>query len=125
MIEPSELLVQAEVAARSAESWADLSNTLFDPEKGLLAKAYPTREERAVFLQSEEYKRIRQLLHQSIERHGLVAGATPKKTCQSTVRLPQSLHAALEREAAAEGVSVDQLVVAKLSVQLGALLGSK
>jgi hypothetical protein len=37
------------------------------------------------------------------------------------VRLPQSLHAALEREAATEGVSLNQLVIAKLAVGLGRL----
>ena len=63
----AEVLSEAEQAARSTESWADLSNALFDPESGLIAKAYPTREERAAFLQTEEYKRIRQLLHHSIE----------------------------------------------------------
>jgi hypothetical protein len=39
------------------------------------------------------------------------------------VRLPRSLHAALEREAIAEGVSLNQLVVAKLAVGLGRLAG--
>ena len=34
------------------------------------------------------------------------------------VRLPRSLHAALEREAAIEGVSLNQLVVMKLAAQL-------
>ena len=38
------------------------------------------------------------------------------------VRLPISLHAALEREAAAEGVSLNQLVVAKLAAQLSSVL---
>jgi len=119
----AEILSEAERTARTAESWADLSNSLFDPETGLIAKAYPTREERAAFLQTEEYKRIRQLLHRAIERHGLVDGATPKNSDRPVVRLPHSLHAALRREAAAEGVSLNELVVAKLSVQLGALLG--
>jgi hypothetical protein len=121
----AEILAEAEQAARNAASWADLSNSLFDPETGLIAKAYPTREERAAFLQTEEYKRIRQLLHCAIERHGLVDGATPKNSAPSVVRLPHSLHAALRREAAAEGVSLDELVVAKLSVHLGALLATQ
>ena len=34
------------------------------------------------------------------------------------VRVPKSLHAALEREASNEGVSLNQLVVTKLAVQL-------
>lgn len=121
----AELLAEAEQAARSAASWADLSNFLFDPDTGLIAKAYPTREQRAAFLQTEEYKRVRQLLHRAIERHGLVDGATPRNSEPSVVRLPHSLHAALRREAAAEGVSLDELVVAKLSIHLGALLAAQ
>ncbi len=38
-----ELLKEAERAANDAESWADLSNFLFNPVDGLVAKAYPTR----------------------------------------------------------------------------------
>ena len=68
-----------EIAARTA-TWADLSNALFDPMSGLITKAYPTREERAVFLKSEEYTNIRDLISNTMERTGLVEGATPKKS---------------------------------------------
>jgi predicted HicB family RNase H-like nuclease len=118
MTKAADLLKQAEQEAQSAETWADLSNALFDPLRGLLARAYPTRAEREAFVQTAEYKQIRQLLAAASERQGLVAGATPKKSGRFVVRLPQSLHAALEREAAAEGVSLNQLVLAKLSAQL-------
>ena len=57
----------------------------------------------------------------AVERHGLVEGATPKKSGRFVVRLPRSLHAVLEREAASEGVSLNQLVLAKLAVGLGRL----
>ncbi len=106
-----------DVAANSA-TWADLSNALFDPVDGLITKAYPTREERAVFLQTDEYKKIRQLISDAMDRTGLVEGATPKKSGKFVVRLPKSLHAALDREATEEGVSLNQLVVTKLAVQL-------
>jgi hypothetical protein len=95
-----------------------LSNTLFDPVDGLLAKAFPAREEREAFLKTKEYAAIRRLLETAIDQTGLVEGATPKKSGRFVVRLPKSLHAALEREAAEEGVSLNQLVVAKLAVQL-------
>jgi len=39
------------------------------------------------------------------------------------VRVPQSLHAAVEREAAPEGLSLHQLVVAKFAGGLGRLAG--
>ncbi|MBW1792200.1 MAG: toxin-antitoxin system HicB family antitoxin [Deltaproteobacteria bacterium] len=49
---------------------------------------------------------------------GLISGATPKKSGKFVVRLPRSLHAALEKEAESEATSLNQLVVAKLAVQL-------
>jgi len=115
---PAKILESAKDAAATVESWADLSNTLFDPVDGLLARAFPTREEREAFLKTKEYAAIRGLLETAIDQTGLVEGATPKKSGRFVVRLPKSLHAALEREAAKEGVSLNQLVVAKLAVQL-------
>jgi hypothetical protein len=111
-------------AAAAADSWADLSNALFDPEHGLVARAYPTRRERERFLKSSEYRAIRQMIDAARERYGLVAGATPTKSGKFVVRLPRSLHAALEAEASAEGVSLNQLVVAKLAMQLSHLVQS-
>lgn len=112
------LLKKARQAARSVESWADLSNALFNPIDGLVTRTYQTRAERRAFLKTAEYRKIRQLLTRAVETHGLVEGATPRKSGRFVVRLPQSLHAALEREASREGVSLNQLVVAKLAIQL-------
>jgi predicted HicB family RNase H-like nuclease len=110
MSEAAELLKQADELARSAQSWADLSNALYDPADGILTRAFATRAERETFAQTPEYQRIRQLLEDARDRYGLVAGAAPKKPGRLVVSVPLSLHAALEREAYAEGVSVDQLV---------------
>src|SRR5580704_16862501 len=111
----------AKTVALSAETWADLSNALFDPIDGLVAKAYPTRDEREKFIETEEYKAIRQLIDAAEERTGLVEGATPKKSGKFIVRLPRSLHAALQAEAEQEGVSLNQLVVTKLALQMSRL----
>jgi predicted HicB family RNase H-like nuclease len=124
MTKASELLQAAEEKARAAPTWADLSNDLFDPLEGLIARAFPTRAEREAFTQTEEYRKIRDLLAAARARTGLVAGATPRQSGRLVVRLPQSLQAALEREADREGVSLDQLVVAKLAVQLRDLVPS-
>lgn len=72
------ILDSAQSVALSVETWADLSNALFDPVEGLLAKAYPTRKNREKFTQTEEYKAIRQLIDAAEDRTGLVEGATPK-----------------------------------------------
>jgi hypothetical protein len=122
MNKAAELLRQAQEQAKTAPTWADLSNALFDPLEGLIAKAFPTRAEREAFVQTQEYKQIRALIDLAREQTGLVAGATPKKSGRFVVRLPVSLHAALEREAAVEGVSLNQLVVAKLAAQLSTVL---
>ena len=119
MNKPAELLQIAGQQAQTAATWADLSNFLFDPEEGVIARAYRTRAEREAFMKTEEYRKIRALIEQARERTGLVEGATPQnKSGRFVVRLPVSLHAALEREARAEGVSLNQLVVAKLAAQL-------
>jgi predicted HicB family RNase H-like nuclease len=113
------LLEAAQELARAAETWADLSNALFDPEEGLLAKAFRRREDREKFVKTKEYKAIRQLVNDAKDRTGLVEGATPKqKSGKFMVRLPKTLHAALEAEAADEGVSLNQLVVTKLAMSL-------
>lgn len=116
------LLASASTAASAAENWADLSNALFDPVDGLVVKAYPTREERERFVQSDEYRAIRRLVDEATERSGLVAGAEPKKKSgRFVVRVPSSLHEALEAEAEAEGVSLNQLVLTKLAIQMSKL----
>ena len=107
------ILDSARRVAASAETWADLSNALFDPEDGLVARAFPTREEREEFIKTKEYQALRELIEAAQERTGLVEGATPKKSGKFIVRLPRSLHAALEAEANDEGVSLNQLVVTK------------
>src|SRR5690554_2370227 len=107
-----QILESAKDIALSTETWADLSNALFDPEEGLVAKAYPTREQREQFVKTDEYRAIRSLIDAAAERTGFIEGATPKnKSGKFVVRLPRTLHAALESEAEEEGVSLNQLVV--------------
>ena len=116
------LLDSAREEAAKVQTWADLSNFLFDPDDGLISRAYPVGPERSAFMKSAEYKSIRKLIEEVRDRTGFIEGATPKKSGKFVVRLPRSLHAALEAEAAREGVSLNQLVVAKLSMQMSQLL---
>jgi hypothetical protein len=74
------LLEQAKKLAATAETWADFSNDLFSPGVGILSVAYPDRAEREAFMDSKEYRAIRELVEEVRERTGLVEGATPKKT---------------------------------------------
>ena len=117
-VDNAELLDRAKRETIALTNWADVSNALFDPEIGLLTRAYPDPEERKAFMKSGEYKAIRQTLAEAMEQSGLVEGATPEKSGRFVVRLPKSLHGALEQEADKEGVSLNQLVVTKLAVKL-------
>jgi predicted HicB family RNase H-like nuclease len=118
MNKAQDILLQAQRLAATAPTWADLSNALFDPLDGLVTAAFPTAAERKAFAQTKEYAEIRKLLTTAMQQTGTVDGATPRKSGRFVVRLPISMHAALEREARAEGVSLNQLVVAKLAMQL-------
>lgn len=118
MSKHAEILRVAEEASATTKAWADLSNFLFDPSEGLLAKAYPSRAEREEFVKTPAYRRLRELVERAQDKTDLVEGSEPRKSGKFVVRLPRSLHSALEREATGESVSLNQLVVAKLAVQL-------
>ncbi len=105
---------------KRVESWADFANGLFDQEHGFVSRTFPDRKERQRFMNSQEYREIDRMLVQLMDRFGVADGATPKKSGKFVVRVPKTLHFALEREAASEGVSLNQLVVAKLAISLGA-----
>src|SRR5438046_1574230 len=121
MSETMELLKSARHASDAAETWADLSNALFDQRDGLISKAFRTREEREAFVKSPEYRKLRELVEQNQTRTGLVQGAAPTKSGKLLVRLPKTMHAALESEAEHEGVSLNQLVLTKLALQLSSM----
>jgi hypothetical protein len=113
-----EFLASATEAANCADNWSDLSNFLFNPLDGLITKAFPTQTERDAFMETDEYRGIRSLLLRLMKQSGLADGAASQKSGRFVVRVPKSLHAALEREASTEGVSLNQLVVTKLAVQM-------
>ena len=119
-----QMLELARLEAAKVTTWADLSNFLFDPDDGIISKAYPVGPERKEFMKSHEYEAMSQLIDEVQDRTGFIEGMTPKKSGKFVVRLPRSLHAALEAEAEREGVSLNQLVVAKLSMQMSHLLSS-
>ena len=114
-----ELLSAAKKKAPECESWADLSNHIFGVD-GLFVKMFPTLEERQAFTKLPECGEIRQLMVGLPRTAGEPADSYSGKT---VLRMPASLHAALAAEAEVEGVSLNQLLVTKLSVQLSSAVG--
>jgi hypothetical protein len=117
-----QVLAFAQRRAARAADWIELSNALF----GLGGKAtelFPTESERTAFSRTPEYKQTLALLD-TLPRpqvKGFVEMVASANGAIS-VRLPRSVHAALLAEAKAEGVSLNQLCVAKLVAQLRAVV---
>jgi len=115
-------LKYATEAAEAAASWIELHNVLFGIG-GKLGELFPTESERTAFSRSDEYARILGLIDELRERVGdpaPLADLLASANGAISVRLPKSIHAALLAESKAEGVSLNQLVVTKLCVQLRA-----
>jgi hypothetical protein len=117
-----QVLEFAQERASRATDWIELSNALF----GLGGKAtevFATESERTAFCRTEEYKRILALMDTLPQPQvkGFVEMVASANGAIS-VRLPRSVHAALLAEAKAEGVSLNQLCVAKLVAQLRAVI---
>ncbi len=120
------ILREAKKLAESTKTWADFSNALFDPLDGLVAHMFKDPIERANFRKTTVYNKLHELVENKMQATGLIAGATPKKKSgKFVVRLPRSLHAALEKEAEAEDTSLNQLIVTKLAVQLDNIAGGR
>jgi predicted HicB family RNase H-like nuclease len=107
------ILTAARKAAKTATKWEELHNAIFGPEG--LTQTLKTPQQRQAFLDSTEGKEVWGLIDH------LRASAAPPVADVSgkfLVRLPKSIHAALIIEAEQEGTSLNQLIVAKLSVSL-------
>jgi len=109
---------------RPAPTWADLANALFDRTTAARHSRSRRKPIEPSSSRDDEYRQIKALLKKSKEQSGLVKGATPTKVVAFSFRLPKSMHEALDMEAEDEGVSLNQLVVAKLALHFSKLRGS-
>ncbi|HVA50139.1 MAG TPA: toxin-antitoxin system HicB family antitoxin [Pirellulales bacterium] len=101
--------------------WLTIENALFGIG-GKLTQLFPDVRERAALAGSRAYKELCELLDQERDEDGDPPGELADRLStasgQTIVRMPRSLHAALLAEAEAEGVSLNQLCVSKLAMQL-------
>jgi hypothetical protein len=117
-----QVLEFAQQRAAQAADWIEVSNAVF----GLGGKAtelFPTESERTAFCRTQEYRQILALMD-TLPQPPVkgVAEMVASANGAISVRLPRSVHAALLAEAKAEGVSLNQLCVAKLVAQLRAVV---
>lgn len=104
-------------------SWIEVSNALFGPG-GKLTELCPTEADRAALAKSSGFREILRVIEEarddSGDPRGTVGNWMSTASGTTTLRIPKSLHAALLAEAEAEGISLNQLCLAKLAVQLRA-----
>lgn len=110
-----ELLEFARSLQDSGLTWVEANNALYGPGSRFVT-LFPTKADRMAFAKTEESHMIDALIDCLPEPD--VRPARQEYSGRFVVRVPKSLHAALAAEAEAEGVSLNQLVVAKLSMQL-------
>jgi predicted HicB family RNase H-like nuclease len=79
-------------------------------------RLFPTERDRKAFAKTAESQRIDELIDSLPEPR--VGPQQREYSGKFNVRVPKSLHAALVTEAESEGVSLNQLVVAKLARHL-------
>jgi hypothetical protein len=113
-----EALTFARQLQEEGKNWLEAHNALY----GLGGKCgvlFPTREDRTAFAKTPEHEQIAELLS-TLPDPPAQGAVQPLETASGNlhVRLPRSLHAALRAEAEAEDISLNQLIVAKLSIQL-------
>lgn len=111
-----ELLARVrELAKTTGFTWVDANNAIYGPG-GPFARLFPNAKDRAAFAKTKESRAVDRLIDSLPE-----PPTGPQKREYSgkfNVRVPKSLHAVLASEAEAEGVSLNQLVVAKLAMHL-------
>jgi hypothetical protein len=109
------------VARKLAESpgltWVEANNAIYGPA-GPFTRLFSSRQDRAAFSELEESRQIDEIIDGLPEPP--VGAQRREYSGRFNVRIPKSLHAALASEAEAEGVSLNQLVVAKLASPLQA-----
>jgi predicted HicB family RNase H-like nuclease len=96
-------------------TWVEANNAVYGPG-GPFARLFPSAGERAAFAKTEASRQLDQLIDGLPEPP--VGPQRREYSGKFNVRVPKSLHAALASEAEAEGVSLNQLVVAKLALHL-------
>ena len=110
-----QLMAFARKKVSECQEWPDLHNAVYGVG-ALFSQLFPTVSARTAFAKSVEFREISKLI-ESLPGPGREKPSAPLSG-KLLVRLPTSLHKALTKEAAEEGVSLNQLIVAKVAAQL-------
>lgn len=118
------LLAFAIEVAKGAENWIVVQNAVYGIG-GKMADLFPDEKDRIALSRTDEFRQIGELIVSLRKEKGdpaPVADLARSANGSVSIRMPKTIHAALLAEARAEGVSLNQLCLAKLCVQLQALV---
>jgi predicted HicB family RNase H-like nuclease len=93
----------------------EANNAIYGPG-GPFSRLFSTAKERVAFAKTKASRNVDRLIESLPEPP--VGPQRREYSGRFNVRVPKSLHAALASEAEAEGVSLNQLVLAKLALHL-------
>jgi predicted HicB family RNase H-like nuclease len=96
-------------------TWLEANNAVYAPG-GPFVRLFPTKADRVAYGKTTESQQIDDLIDSLPEPPVRPEGRA--YSGKFNVRIPKTLHAALVTEADAEGVSLNQLVLAKLALHL-------
>ena len=123
-----EALELARETKPKARNWMQLHNRIFGVG-GFVAENLKVQEERSEFLKTDECKEIHKMIDDWADETDPdsadsreIEKLTETAKGALSIRVPKSVHAALLVEAKNEGVSLNQLCLAKLCVQLRAVM---
>lgn len=109
-------LAKLSVKRNPAPTWIEFANA-YQGMGGWLQQFFPDLTELREFMQSAQHEEIMDLW-ETLKMPKSVPGPAEPTNGKILLRIPKSLHAALLVEADSEGVSLNQLCMAKLARQL-------
>ena len=111
-----ELLQHArKLAEVSGITWVEANNAIYGPG-GPFVRLFSNAKDRVAFAKTKESRQIDRFIDSLPEPP--IGPQRREYSGKFNVRIPKSLHVALASEAEAEGVSLNQLVLAKLALHL-------
>lgn len=74
-----DILLESKKLFTELNTWADLSNAIFDPLEGLIVKKFPSKIDRDNFRKSGTYSKLHILVKKKMKQTGVINGSTPEK----------------------------------------------
>lgn len=111
----------AKALKKSGTDWVEAHNALYGLG-GKITELFPTEADRAAFAKSAEAEEVAAILESLPEPEGKPPHikSLHEVNGKILVRVPRTIHAALLAESENEGISLNQLILSKLCVQLRA-----